>query len=277
MGATVVMCTECNKAHRYRSAEMENIGTEWHPIWLVSCPHCGHKMSLDWGNIDLMSQPLPPKNRDAYARAESSDIREYWIQKYVQENYDKLGFSHIEGPFEFGLDFRGIYRGRKAVVEVERDCHTYVIHRHHENSAFKAVNTLIVLNPSKPPEEVRCKLPKKVIYIDIDDFVEWWCPKAKQYAKTKRIQRIVDAIAGEFHRRFVSECGDKDRDMSVCPECDLCPYFGEGICSEATPAFQRIAFEFIALYEHPITSDDFKLSDVDSSEIDDFWHSALLA
>jgi len=88
---------------------------------------------------------------------------------------------------------------------------------------------------------------------------------------------MVDAIAEEFHRRFVLECGDKDRDMSVCPECDLCPYFGEGMFSEATPAFQRMAFEFIALYEHPITSDDFKLSDIDPSEIDDFWHSDLLA
>jgi hypothetical protein len=275
MGASEVTCMACNKTHRYRYDEVQNIGTEWHPILLVQCPDCGHKMTLDLGNLDFWDQPAPPKSKDAAQRAKSSDIREYWIQMYVKENHKKLGFSHLEGPFESGPDFRGVYRNRNAVIEVERDCQSFIQHGHHLDAAFSKVNVLVVLTPSNPPSEMKKKLPKNIVYIDIPDFVEWFRPKAKRYADTKRIQRIIDLIASEFQGRYVSQCQEKERDMSTCPDCDLCAYFGEGIGSEASPLFHEMALNFIILYKHPITSDNFKLSEIDPSDIDDFWSSAL--
>ncbi len=273
MGSTLT-CTACGKTHRYTS-EMKNIGTEWHPIWEFECPYCGNKMSFDWGKKDFWDQPVPPNPRDATQRAESSDIREYWIQMYFKENHKKLGFSHIEGPFDSGPDFTGLYRGWKAVIEVEREYVNYIQHRHHENPAFSKVNVLVVLTPSEPPAEMKDKLPKNLVYVDVMDFVEWFRPEAKKYADAKRIQRIIDLIAGEFHRRYQFQCQDKERDLSTCPDCDLCAYFGEGVCWEAQPLFHDMALNFIIRYKHPIMSYDFKLADIDPSDIDDFWNLAL--
>jgi len=137
------------------------------------------------------------------------------------------------------------------------------------------VNVLVVLTPLHPPRGVREKLPKHIVYLDIPDFVEWFRPKAKSYAGTKRIQWIIDLVAGEFQRRYMSQCQEKERDMSMCPDCDLCPYFGEGTGFEASPLFHEMALNFIVLYKHPITSDDFTLAKIDPSDIDDYWDAAL--
>ena len=59
--------------------------------------------------------------------------------------------------------------------------------------------------------------------------------------------------------------------MSTCPECDLCPYFGEGTTYEASSVFQEMALKFIALYKYSIPSEDFKLADIHPSEIDKFY------
>ena len=270
MGA-IITCEECKKVHRHSSSEIENIGTMWHLIWTVKCPYCGNQITWDDGVLDLFDKMPAPKDKNAYERAKSSDIREYWIQKYVEENYTKLGFSKIEGPFEAGPDFKGIYKGKEVIVEVERDCRSYISHKHHKDERFKKVSILIVLNPSEPPKEIKNKLPETIIHIDVDDFVKWWRPKAKAYAKEKRIQNIIDLVAGEFQKKFVRDCDDKNRDMSTCPECDLCPYFGEGTTYEASSVFQEMALKFIALYKYSIPSEDFKLADIHPSEIDKFY------
>ena len=275
MGASQITCIACKETNRYRSEEMQNIGTQWHPILSVQCHSCGQRMTFDWGELPLYDRPVPPKQKDATQRAQTSDIREYWIQMYVKENHEKLGFSRLEGPFESGPDFRGVYRNRNAVVEVERDYQSFIQHRHHLDTAFSKVNVLIVLTPSDPPTDVREKLPKNIVYIDVADFVEWFRPKAKGYAYTKRTQRMIDLVAGEFRRRYMSQCQEKERDMSTCPDCDLCPYFGEGTYSEARFVFREMAVEFIVLYRHSITSDGFKLAEIDPSDIDDYWSAAL--
>jgi hypothetical protein len=233
-------------------------------------------MTFEQGATDIFDRPTPPKEKDAHERAKNSDIREYWIQEYIKENYKKLGFSKLEGPFEVGPDFQGVFKGKKVKVEAEREYKSFLTHRHHEDERFKKVNILIVLNPSEAPLMLREKLPETILYIDVNDFVEWWRPKAKTYAKTKRIQQIIDMIAGEFQRRYVINCQDKDRDMSTCPDCDLCAYFGEGIFSEAQPLFNKMALTFIAVHKHPITSDNFKLSDIEPTEIDEFYSNYII-
>lgn len=271
--AIILKCEGCGNTHRYHSSEMENAGTEWHPTWTVKCKHCGSPITSEQGTTDLFDRPTPPKEIDAYERAKTSDIREYWIQEYLKENYAKLGFSKLEGPSEIGPDFRGVFKGKRVIVEAERDYRSFLAHRHHEDERYKEVSVLVVLNPSEAPSTLRERLPETILHIDVNDFVEWWRPKAKAYAKTKRIQNIINMIAGEFQRRYVNECQDKDRDMSTCPDCDLCAYFGEGIFWEAQPLFRKMALTFIAVYKHPITSDDFKLRDIDPSEIDEFYLS----
>lgn len=272
MGSTLT-CNACGKTHRYTS-EMQNIGTVWHPIWLFKCPYCGNEVTFDWGKKDYWDQKSTPNSKNAIERAESSDIREYWIQLYVKENPEKLGFSSIEGPFDSGPDFRGLFNGRTVFIEVERDYLSYIKHKHHENPAFSEVKVLVMLTPSKPPTKLKGKLPKNLIYVDIPDFVEWFRPKAKEYADAKRIQNIIDLIVGEFYRKFQSECQDKERELSTCPECDICAYFGEGIASEASNLFRDMALKFVMTYNHPIMSYDFKLADINHSDIDDFWSSA---
>ena len=274
MGTTIT-CEKCKKAHRYSSSEIENIGTVWHPIWTVKCPNCGTQITWEHGALDFFDKTPAPKDKNAYERTKSSDIREYWIQEYVKDNYAKLGFSRIEGPFEVGPDFKGVYKGKKVIVEAERDYRSYISHKHHENERFKEVSILIVLNPSKPPKKIKDKLPKTVIYINVDDFIEWWRPRARDYVKRKKIQKSIDMISGEFQKRFVRDCDDKDRDMPTCPECDLCPYFGEGTAYEASSMFQEMALKFIALYKYSITSEDFKLTDIDPAEIDKFYFDFL--
>ncbi len=277
-----IKCKKCKKTYRYDSGDIENIGTLWHPILVVQCHDCGVQITEDQGSLDFFDKAQVSSTRNGIEiksassrksdneRAQNSDINEYWIQEYIKENYTKLGFSKIEGPFDIGPDFKGVHKGKKSIIEAERDFQSFIEHGHHEDERFKEVNILIVLNPLQPPKEIKSKLPKTIIYIDIDDFKEWRRPKARAYAKTKKIQGLINLIAGEFQKRFVSKCCDTDRDMSTCPECNLCPYFGEGTAYEANSMFHEMALKFIALYKYPITSEDFKITDIKPSEINKF-------
>ncbi len=295
MGATV-KCPKCKTVNHYD--EMQNIGTLWHPIWSVICSNCGHQITLKVNNsglaemIDksfirlkkvrrnedrgLIFEHVEEQKKNGYERAKSSDIREYWIQEYIRDNYKKLGVSRIEGPLETGPDFLGVLEGREVTVEVERDCQSFIYHKHHENKRFGKVDTLIVLNPSKPSQDIKDKLPTRILYIDIDDFVAWWEPKARNYAKKKekqrvivKIQTIVELVTDEFRRRYfgryIEHCSDKNRDMSTCPICDSCPYFDEMV------PFGQMALRFLALYKYPIVTEDFNISIIKPSEIDAFY------
>lgn len=271
-----IRCRKCNKNYRYDSGEIRNIGTVWHPIWAVKCQHCASQITWNSGPLEFFDKTqISRTNTGGREHAESSDIREYWIQEYVKDNHEKLGFSKIEGPFDTGPDFKGVYKNQKVVIEAERDCQSFVQHGHHEDERFKEVSILIVLNPSEPPKDVKDKLPETIIHIDVNHFVAWWCPKARAYAETKKIQNFLNLIAGEFQKRFVTDCIDKDRDMSTCPECDLCPYFAEGTAYEASSIFQGMALKFIALYKYPITSENFSLSTIKPSEINKFYNKPL--
>jgi len=283
-----IKCEKCKKTYRYDSDEIGDIGTVWHPIWTVKCQGCGDQIYFEVYEYKSSENDLKIKKtslrKRGHERAESSDIREYWIQGYVKDNYAKLGFSKIKGPFEIGPDFKGVYKGKKVIVEAERDYKSYIQHKHPEDERFKEVSILIVLNPSKPPKKIKDKLPKTTIYLNINDFVEWWRPKARAYAKSKQTQNIISLIADEF-QNMVTEmrneyCSYQDRDMATCPDCDMCAYFegpglfkdGEYDYNEMKDRCQMMALEFIARYKYPITSDDFKLSKIHPVEIEKFFY-----
>ena len=201
-----------------------------------------------------------------------SEVSEYWIQEYVKNNYFKLGFSELHGPFDVGPDFRGTYKKKNVLVEVERHWQSYITHKHTQSDAFNEVSILIVLNPAKPPEAMKTNLPQRIIYLDIDDFVNWWRINVQSYAKMKRIEFIIYMIANEFKMRFVRSCVYKDNSMTTCMACDLCPYFGNGIAYESSAIFQQMAFKFVAFCKLPITSEDFHLSIIKPLEIDHFYN-----
>jgi len=168
------------------------------------------------------------KRPSARERAEKGDIKEYWVCKYVRENFKKLGFSKISGPFEYGPDFRGTFKGKEVLVEVERSVETYLIHGHPEDPRFKKVSVLIVLSSEKPDKGLKKKLPPTILYIDLDRFVLWFRKAAEEYRNFKEFVALRESVAREFKARFAESCGSTERDMATCPDCDLCPYFGEG-------------------------------------------------
>lgn len=294
MGAWL-KCEECENTYRYGSDEIDDIGTIWHPIWAVTCHNCGTLITHDTGFSDFMgfdnvqvssrrteddglTFSFKSSEKSAHERAESNDIREYWIQQYVKEHFKKLGFSKIEGPFSDGPDFKGVYKGKKAVVEVERRCQSFIAHKHHLDPNFKKVNLLIVLNPSEPSEKIIEKLPETIIYIDVDDFVEWFRPYENYDAKWEKTRTIRNLIAGEFKKRYIRDFGNEKRHSSLLVEIMISKnqFIRDFINSENRNSYQSRIIEnmtsaFIDLHKYPIESEDFSLSVVTPLEIDKFY------
>jgi len=110
------------------------------------------------------------KLKEVMKRAKRGEFGEYWLQQYVKENYKKLGFESINGPFEKGYDFEGIYDKKKVVVEVEKRVEDFIRHKHNP----KEVDILIVFNDDILEEkpELRKLLPEKIIKVDPEDFVK---------------------------------------------------------------------------------------------------------
>lgn len=133
-----------------------------------------------------------PNLDEAINRARKGKFREYWLQLYIKDNYKKLGFDSLEGPFETGYDFKGVYKGKKVVVEAERTLKDFVYHRHDP----KEVDILIVLNDDctdvilgmRPTEWKKC-LPKEIIKVDPEDFVKSTHEPRKAYAIEKQKER----------------------------------------------------------------------------------------
>lgn len=128
---------------------------------------------------------------EAITRAKEGGFREYWVQQYVKENYRKLGFSALQGPFDAGCDFTGVYNGKRVNVEVERQVINFVQHSHDP----KMVDILIALSDNylgtgkvrgMEPTEWRKLLPEEVIVVDIKDFLEATHEMRKAYAIMKQ-------------------------------------------------------------------------------------------
>lgn len=170
---------------------------------------------------------------EAINRARKGEFREYWLQLYIKDNYKKLGFDSLEGPFETGYDFKGVYKGKKVVSEAERTLKDFVYHRHDP----KEVNILIVLNDDcadvilgmKPTEWKKC-IPQKIIKVDPEDFVKSIHERRKAYAIGKQKEgelfigllpffRIKSAFA-HLYDFFVEETEEQEAERVYGPEAE---------------------------------------------------------
>lgn len=122
-------------------------------------------------------------------RAEMGEFREYWLQLYIKNNYKRMGFDNLKGPFEIGYDFKGVYKGKKVVIEAETQSRNFIYHRHDPNE----VDILIVLDDDTTdevlgmkPTEWRKRLPRKIIMVDPEHFVKSTHEMRKNYAIKKQ-------------------------------------------------------------------------------------------
>lgn len=159
---------------------------------------------------------------------ECGDIPEMWAQSYVLKNYKKLGFTKIRGPHSIGPDFEGVYKRKTTLIEVETVPKNYIFHGHHKDRRFHRVDILILLSARKVPENLRDRLPDRILHIDIPHFMKWAYPELKKSQMLEHFNKLMVFLAEEFKRRYAESCIDKERSMAACPECSLCPYFGEG-------------------------------------------------
>jgi hypothetical protein len=193
---------------------------------------------------------LKPK-RSARQRVSALDIPEFWVQEYLRRDPARFGFDQVEGPFSRGPDFRARIGRRSVWVEVETRYRCYVEHLHHLNPAFDDVEILVVLQGGDPSVKVARHLPRRILHVDPKHFAAWYRRASRKWNGARPSPSHWAAagewIAGEFQRRWLGTCDDKDRDMAVCPDCDSCPYFGEGM-GEARRAFLTMAARWLALH-----------------------------
>jgi hypothetical protein len=294
---TFVTCNKCNNSDRYSSYEIRNVGTFAHPIWSVSCHFCNSLIKNESDpsdfpkNSDLIfdrdketsgiliskkgNVPQVNDKGNAFERAENSDIREYWIQLYFKEFYQEFGFNNIEGPFDIGPDFTTTQHKKIIGVEIERDWQSYINHKHHLSDSFKNVEYLIVLNPNKPTDDKIKLLPTNILFIEIEKFVPWFKIKCKEYSEKKtkenkeqQLPLLFELIKGEFQKRYIQNCQDKNREMATCPFCNNCAY-------EPEYDFMEFAIEFIVKYEHPIYNEDFSLGSINPQHLDYFFNEKM--
>jgi hypothetical protein len=151
------------------------------------------------------------------------------------------------GLFTRGPDYRVLHRRRWRWAEVETRWKNYHRHGHHTNAAFDVVEYLILLSAEKPPASALEALPPQIVHIDRAHFLSWYEEASEPELKGREFGTRVAIVAGAMQEHWTQICSDTDREMSICPDCDGCVYFGDGMFSEATPFFQNLAAEFLIL------------------------------
>jgi hypothetical protein len=192
------------------------------------------------GTVELRPQLSPAEQLAADA------LQERWAQRYVHEEFVRLGFSKVEGPFNRGPDYRVLYKRRWLWAEVETRWKNYLAHRHPVNPAFNSTEFLILLSAEAPPQSTLDHLPRRIVHIDRDHFLSWYEKAAKPELLGKEFGIRVGVIAGAMQRHWTTICSDVDREMSTCPDCDNCAYFGDGSFNEATAFYENLAAKFLA-------------------------------
>lgn len=291
-----VTCTSCKKSGLYDKSEVENIGTFATPIFAVRCHHCDKFIKTESGD----SKKKFPKNKDivlerdletggvkigrrnkkiglnkkgnAVERADKGDIREYWAQQFFKEHFKDYGFKNVNGPFDVGPDFTTV---GGIGIEIERTWRNYIDHGHPTNENFDKVKYLIVLSSAKPRADKLHLLPEKILYIDRDKFVPWFRESCRRFVENKEKERQqqqltlrIELIKGEFYKRWLFVCPDKDRDMAACPSCQGCAY-------EPEFDFFEWATEFVFYYDHSIWDEEFSFGQIKPKDLDDFFNKKL--
>lgn len=103
-------------------------------------------------------------------------MHEEWLQKYIQDHYQKIGLSQIHGPYKRGADFKGFYAGKPVKIEAEWDYADYINHKHPPGFA----DVLVVATLEPVPECLRENLPISVIQVSREDVIEWAQPRRSQ-------------------------------------------------------------------------------------------------
>jgi hypothetical protein len=190
----------------------------------TKCPHCGTvtlfgESGKHWdkiiesGRVGKIDDGITFKTLREGTPSEQVEelcVLEYWVQLYVKENYQKLGFSLLKGPFGRGPDFLVTYEGRETYAEVEVRCENHVKHGHPNDSRYNPdVEILVVLEPADPSDEIKDQLPAKVIHLDKKHFEQWYSRATREYAiqkekeqPTKKAAAKLRLLAWEFQRRF---------------------------------------------------------------------------
>ncbi|WP_035354900.1 hypothetical protein [Edaphobacter aggregans] len=178
----------------------------------------------------------------------ADELQERWAQLYVKEEFKRLGFSKVDGPFSRGPDYRVFQRRRWVFAEVETQWINYFRHGHHVNPAFDAVEYLILLSAEAPAPQERRGLPPQIVHIDREHFLTRFEAASAPQAKGHRDTIRIALVAGAMQQHWTTICSDANREMVTCPDCDSCAYFGAGMFGEAAPFFQELAARFIVAH-----------------------------
>lgn len=185
--------------------------------------------------------------RSPAERLARNDVYEVLVHKYIVAHHKRLGFTKIEGPRNVGPDFRVQHRGNWHLAEAEIDWKRYLHHKHHKSPAFATVRFLIVLSESMPSPRESAALPK-IVRIDRAHFGKCYANACADYARKhqrgEKLTARVNLIAGAMQEHWVKICPDAGRQIATCPDCNSCPYFGDGNAGEAVGVFQRLAIDF---------------------------------
>jgi hypothetical protein len=227
--------------------------------------------------LSIISDRVSPRERVA-----RDDLREWWLVRYVLKHHRRLGFSAVKGPFETGPDLRVKHGPKWSMAEVEIGWRNYIRHKHHLNERFDDCRFLIVLADARPPTNSIRYLPPKVIYIDRAHFTNWFEIACAQYARmhqpSSQLHARLHVISAAMKSHWDEICPDRDRSMAVCPDCDSCPYFGEGSFNEATPAFTSLAAIFAEKHCKRRTKDAgnrWNLERIDKARLNEFLEQHL--
>jgi hypothetical protein len=100
-------------------------------------------------------------------------MHEIWLQKYVKEHYQQIGFSRLHGPYSTGADFKGIYAGKPVKIEVEWKYSDYISHKHPPGFA----DILVVATLESVPEHLKERVPSIIINVNREQVIEWAQPR----------------------------------------------------------------------------------------------------
>ena len=100
-------------------------------------------------------------------------MHEIWLQKYIKEHYQQIGFTQLHGPYKYGADFKGVYAAEPVKVEAEWEYSDYIDHKH--TLRFADVLVVAILEPV--PQPLKVKLPSIIINLSRKRVVEWAQPR----------------------------------------------------------------------------------------------------